>query len=163
RDTPIVLCDDADGLVERAAKVLAAAGYTNLSLLHGAAATWAKAGLELCSGVNVPSRAFGEHIEHACHTPNISAEELDGLMKRGTDMVIVDRRPFDEFQRASIQTATHVPDAELVLRIRDIAPSPDTLVVVNCAGRTRSLIGAQSLINGGVAHKVVALRHGPMG
>jgi rhodanese-related sulfurtransferase len=84
-------------------------------------------------------------------------------MRSGTDMVIVDSRPFDEFQRVSIPTATNVPGAELVLRIRDIAPSSDTLVVVNCAGRTRSIIGAQSLINAGVPNKVVALRNGTMG
>jgi rhodanese-related sulfurtransferase len=35
--------------------------------------------------------------------------------------------------------------------------------VVNCAGRTRSIIGAQSLINAGVPNKVVALRNGTMG
>ena len=56
-----------------------------------------------------------------------------------------------------------MPGAELVLRVRDIAPSPDTMVVVNCAGRTRSIIGAQSLINAGVPNKVVALRNGTMG
>src|SRR5258708_37662786 len=56
-----------------------------------------------------------------------------------------------------------VPGAELVLRVRDLAPSPDTLVVVNCAGRTRSIIGAQSLIDAGVPNKVVALRNGTMG
>src|SRR6185295_15090209 len=124
---------------------------------------WAKAGFELFSGVNVPSKAFGEHIEHACNTPSVSAEQLDKLMRDGTDMVIVDSRPFDEFQRVSIPTATNVPGAELVLRIRDIAPSSDTLVVVNCAGRTRSIIGAQSLINAGLPNKVVALRNGTMG
>jgi rhodanese-related sulfurtransferase len=35
--------------------------------------------------------------------------------------------------------------------------------VVNCAGRTRSIIGAQSLINAGVPNRVVALRNGTMG
>ena len=84
-------------------------------------------------------------------------------MRSGADMVVVDSRPFDEFQRVSIPSATNVPGAELVLRIHDIAPSPDTLVVVNCAGRTRSIIGAQSLINAGLPNKVVALRNGTMG
>src|SRR6059058_3098611 len=84
-------------------------------------------------------------------------------MRSGTDMVVVDSRPFDEFQRVSIPSATNVPGAELVLRIHDIAPSPDTLVVVNCAGRTRSIIGAQSLINAGLPNKVIALKNGTMG
>ncbi len=163
KDTRIVLCDDGDGLVERAARVLAAASYTDVAYLEGGTAAWEQAGLELFSGVNVPSKAFGEHIEHACHTPSVSAEELDALMRSGTDMIVVDSRPFDEFQRVSIPGATNVPGAELVLRIHDIAPSPDTLVVVNCAGRTRSIIGAQSLINAGLPNKVVALRNGTMG
>jgi rhodanese-related sulfurtransferase len=163
RATRIVLCDGDDGLVERAAEILARAGYTDLSYLDGGVAAWAQAGFELFSGVNVPSKAFGEHIEHVRGTPSISAQELDALLRQGADMVVVDSRPFDEYQRVSIPTATSVPGAELVLRIHDIAPSPETLVVVNCAGRTRSIIGAQSLINAGVPNKVVALRNGTMG
>ena len=77
--------------------------------------------------------------------------------------MVLDSRPFDEYQRVSIPTAVNVPGAELVLRIHDLAPSPQTTVVVNCAGRTRSIIGAQSLINAGVPNKVVALRNGTMG
>jgi rhodanese-related sulfurtransferase len=161
--TRIVLCDDGDGLVERAARILAEAGYTDLSYLHGGVAAWGKAGLELFSGVNVPSKAFGEHVEHVSHTPSISANELEALLRDRTDLVVVDSRPFDEYQRVSIPGATSVPGAELVLRIHDIAPSPETTVVVNCAGRTRSIIGAQSLINAGVPNKVVALRNGTMG
>jgi rhodanese-related sulfurtransferase len=159
----IVLCDDGDGLVERAAKILADNGYSNLSYLDGGVAGWAAAGFELFSGVNVPSKAFGEFIEHACDTPNIGAEELHRLIRDGADIVVLDSRPFDEYRRVSIPSATSVPGAELVLRVRDLAPSPDTMVVVNCAGRTRSIIGAQSLINAGVPNKVVALRNGTMG
>ena len=35
-------------------------------------------------------------------------------------------------------------------------------MVVNCAGRTRSIIGAQAIINAGVPNKVVALENGTM-
>jgi rhodanese-related sulfurtransferase len=161
--TRIVLVDGNDGLAQRAADVLARAGYSDLSYLDGGVAAWAAAGFELFSGVHVPSKAFGEFIEHASHTPSVSAEELDALMRAKTDMVVLDSRPYDEYSRISIPTGISVPGAELVLRVHDIAPSPDTLVVVNCAGRTRSIIGAQSLINAGVPNKVVALRNGTMG
>src|SRR6202035_6067808 len=70
---------------------------------------------------------------------------------------------FDEYSRVSIPTGINVPGAELVLRAREIATSPDTMIVVNCAGRTRSIIGAQSLINAGLPNKVMALRNGTMG
>jgi rhodanese-related sulfurtransferase len=163
RSTRIVLCDDGDGLVARAAEILFHSGYTSIFALDGGIAAWTAAGLELFSGVNVPSKAFGEFVEHESATPSIDASELDRLIRAGTDMVVLDSRPFDEYQRVSIPTAVNVPGAELVLRVRDLAPSPDTLVVVNCAGRTRSIIGAQSLINAGVPNKVVALRNGTMG
>ena len=133
------------------------------SMLDGGNAGWEAAGYELFSGVNVPSKAFGELVEHENGTPSISADELNALMQSGTDMVVLDSRPLDEFQRVSIPTGVNVPGAELVLRVHDMAPKPDTLVVVNCAGRTRSIIGAQSLINAGVPNKVVALRNGTMG
>ncbi len=129
----------------------------------GGVRAWIDAGFELFSGVNVPSKAFGEVVEHASHTPSISAEELAALLREDADIVVLDSRPFDEYQRISIPTATSVPGAELVLRVRELAPSPATTVVVNCAGRTRSIIGAQSLINAGVPNKVVALRNGTMG
>ncbi len=163
RTTRIVMCDDNDGLTTRAAAILARAGYSDLSFLDGGIAAWAAAGFELFSGVHVPSKAFGEFIEHQSGTPSIGAEELNGLMRAGTDMVVLDSRPYDEYSRISIPTGINVPGAELVLRVHDIAPSPDTLIVVNCAGRTRSIIGAQSLLNAGVPNKVVALRNGTMG
>jgi rhodanese-related sulfurtransferase len=163
RTTRIVLVDAADGLAERAAAVLGEAGYGDVRVLEGGIAAWEAAGYELFSGVNVPSKAFGEFVEHENHTPSISAQELHDLMQAGTDMVVLDSRPYDEYSRVSIPMSVDVPGAELVLRVRDIAPKPETLVVVNCAGRTRSIIGAQSLINAGVPNKVVALRNGTMG
>jgi rhodanese-related sulfurtransferase len=163
RTTPIVLCDDADGLAARGAERLASFGYGGVSVLAGGVAAWAAAGFELFSGVNVPSKAFGEFVEHRCGTPHIAAAALHRLLEERADVVVLDSRPFDEFQRVSIPTGIDVPGAELVLRVRDLAPDPATLVVVNCAGRTRSIIGAQSLINAGVPNRVMALENGTMG
>jgi rhodanese-related sulfurtransferase len=163
KTTRIVLCDDGDGLAARAADILMRAGYSDLSCLDGGVAGWEQAGFVTFSGVHVPSKAFGEFVEHDSGTPSISATELDALMHNGTKLVVLDSRPFDEYSRISIPTGINVPGAELVLRAREIAPSPDTTIVVNCAGRTRSIIGAQSLINAGVPNKVMALRNGTMG
>ena len=163
RSTRIVLCDDGDGAAGRAATILARNGYADLAILDGGIDAWAAAGYELFSGVNVPSKAFGEYIEHESGTPSIAAAELAQLLRDKADIVVLDSRPFDEYFRVSIPTGIDVPGAELVLRAREIAPSPDTMIVVNCAGRTRSIIGAQSLINAGVPNKVVALRNGTMG
>jgi rhodanese-related sulfurtransferase len=163
KTTRIVLVDDNDGLAQRAANILAHAGYSDLNVLDGGIAAWEQAGFVTFSGVHVPSKAFGEFVEHDSGTPSVSAQELDALMHDGTKLVVLDSRPFDEYSRISIPTGINVPGAELVLRAREIAPSPDTTIVVNCAGRTRSIIGAQSLINAGVPNKVMALRNGTMG
>jgi rhodanese-related sulfurtransferase len=85
------------------------------------------------------------------------------MMRSGGDLKVLDSRPFDEYSRISIPTGINLPGAELVLKVRDTVPSPGTTIIVNCAGRTRSIIGAQSLINAGVPNKVVALRNGTMG
>jgi len=159
----IVLCDADDGLAERAALKLMHLGYANLAVLRGGIEAWAAAGYELFSGVNVPSKAFGEFVEHHYNTPRMEAAEVKALMDAGTDMVVLDSRPMKEYRLMSIPTALDCPGAELVHRIHDLAPDPGTLVVVNCAGRTRSILGAQSLINAGIPNRVVALKNGTMG
>ena len=159
----LVVIDDEDGLSQRACKILTAAGYNDLSILQGGVQGWSQAGFELFSGMNVPSKVFGEHIEHRYDTPNISAEDLKARVDAGENLVILDSRPMNEFHRMSIPGGIDSPGAELVRHVRDLAPDPDTLVVVNCAGRTRSIIGAQSLINAGTPNRVMALKNGTMG
>jgi rhodanese-related sulfurtransferase len=163
KTTRIVLCDDDDGLAARAAPVLREAGYTNTAYLAGGVSAWEAAGYVLFSGMHVPSKAFGEFVEHEAGTPSIAPQELAALQRSGADIKILDSRPFDEYSRMSIPGGINVPGAELALRVRDLVPSAETTIIVNCAGRTRSIIGAQSLIDAGVPNKVVALRNGTMG
>jgi rhodanese-related sulfurtransferase/predicted metal-dependent enzyme (double-stranded beta helix superfamily) len=161
--TRIMLCDDGGGLALRAAKKLMHFGYRDLSILEGGIAGWKAAGYELFSGVHVPSKAFGEFVEHDAGTPHLSAPELKARLDRGEDIVILDSRPMSEYRRMNIPGGIDCPGAELVHRFFETVRSPDTLVIVNCAGRTRSIIGAQSLINAGVPNKVMALKDGTMG
>ena len=163
RATPIVLCDAGDGLAPAAAAVMERMGYRALSILDGGIAAWARAGHRLFSGINVPSKAFGEYVERQAGTPHIDPRELERLMQRGEDLIVLDSRPFAEYRFMSIPGAIDCPGGELVYRFFENVPSPGTLVVVNCAGRTRSIIGAQSLIDAGVLNRVVALRDGTMG
>ena len=166
RSAPIVVCD-ADGpesgrLAERAAARLSEGGWTDVMVLAGGVEAWAGAGYPVYSGVHVPSKAFAEVVEHEYGTPWISAEELAERQKRGENMVIFDSRSYEEYHSNSIPGAVSVPGAELVYRFQELVPSPDTFVVVNCGGRTRSIIGAQSLIDAGVPNPVVDLKDGTM-
>jgi rhodanese-related sulfurtransferase/predicted metal-dependent enzyme (double-stranded beta helix superfamily) len=169
--TRIVLMDSGEesqdpqwgGRANRAAAKLSQMGYTDLAVMKGGLKAWREAGCEVFTGVNVPSKAFGEVVEHENDTPRIDAADLQKLVDAKTDLVILDSRPMPEFNNMSIPGGIDCPGAELVYRVKDLAPNPETLVVVNCAGRTRSIIGAQSLINAGLPNKVIALKNGTMG
>ncbi len=163
RGTRIVLVDDGSDLAERAAARLAELGYGDVAIMAGGAPAWEAAGYVLFSGVHVPSKAFGEIVEEHYGTPHISAAELKRRIDDGEDLVIVDSRPMDEYAVMNIPGGIDMPGAELVHRIHAVAPEPEKLVVVNCAGRTRSILGAQSLINAGLPNRVVALENGTMG
>jgi rhodanese-related sulfurtransferase len=160
RAARVVWCDDGDGLAARAASRMAAFGYTDVAVLEGGIKAWEAAGFAIYSGVHVPSKAFAEVVEHEAATPWITAEELKRLIDSGEDVALFDSRSYEEYHENSIPTAVSVPGAELVYRFDDLVPSPATMVVVNCGGRTRSIIGAQSLINARVPNKVVSLRNG---
>lgn len=90
-------------------------------------------------------------------------QEIKRLIDSGRKLLILDSRPYEEYHRMNIPGGIDAPGAELVYRVHELAPDPDTLVVVNCAGRTRSIIGCQSLRNAGIANEVVALKDGTMG
>lgn len=163
RSCRIVLLDDADGVAAKAASRLAQLGYADLHELTGGATAWSAAGYRLFPSSNVPSKAFAEIIEHECATPAISAAELDDLRRAGERVIVLDSRPVEEYARFHVPGAVTCPGAELVHRFSDLVPSPETLVVVSCAGRTRGIIGAQSLINAGVPNRVVSLSGGTQG
>jgi len=161
--TRIVVCDGGEGLAARAAEKLFAGGYADVSVLEGGTPACKAAGFRLYTGVYVPSKAFGEYIQHEDAPPEVTAAELNTWMQSGKDMVVVDSRPLAEFKRNSIPGAFDCPSAELPYRMPDFVRSPDTVVVVNCGGRTRSIIGAQVLINAGFPNPVYALRDGTQG
>jgi len=162
RGTRIVLVDDDETLAHQAAAKLARLGWSDIAVLAGGTDGWEREGRELFSGTNVPSKAFGEVIEHEKHTPWIDVDELHERVARGDDIVVVDSRTPEEFHNFTLPFSHSLPGAELVYRIRELAPDPNTFVVVNCAGRTRSIVGAQTLIDAGIPNRVASLRNGTM-
>lgn len=159
----IVLLDDGDGVAARAARILRDMGYTDARPLQGGFPAWKAAGYGVFAGVNVPSKTFGEIAEHLLHTPRISASDLAGRLQRGDNLVVLDGRPFGEYGKMNIPGSICCPNGELALRAQELAPRPDTTIVINCAGRTRSIIGAQTLIDLGVPNPVYALENGTQG
>jgi rhodanese-related sulfurtransferase len=162
--TRIVVHDGGeDRLAARAMARLEAMGYGNVHLFAGGTKAWAAAGYPVYKGVNLPSKTFGELVEHAYDTPRVSVTELDAMLKRGEDVVVLDGRPWSEYTKMSIPSGICCPNGELVYRVGRIVTHPKTKIVVNCAGRTRSILGAQTLRNFGIENPVYALENGTQG
>ena len=164
RSVPVVVSAGGDAtLGESGVEALARLGYDDIALCPDAPEAWGEAGFTLYSGINVPSKAFGEAVEHFFATPSVDAASLKAMQDNGDDLVVLDSRTEAEYRNMNIPQGVSVPGGELAYRVRDLAPAPDTTVIVNCAGRTRSIIGAQSVINSGIPNRVLALENGTMG
>jgi rhodanese-related sulfurtransferase len=155
--------DSTPQVAERAAARLASLGYTDVHVLQGGTRVWKAAGYVLFAGVNLPSKTFGELAEETYHTPRVSADQLAEMLARQDKVVVLDGRPVSEFHKMNIPGATCCPNGELAYRVRQLVPDTTTPIVINCAGRTRSIIGAQTLINLGLPNPVYALENGTQG
>lgn len=161
--SPCLLYDGGDGVDRKAARRMAELGYAKVLILDGGAPGWQKAGFPLFAGVNVPSKAFGEMVEAARHTPHIDSEELARWLKDGKPFLLVDTRPPAEHAKMTLPGAVSLPNGELVHRLGALDLPPETPIVLHCAGRTRGLIGAQTLIDAGIGNPVFAFENGTQG
>lgn len=164
KKTKLILMDGGNGVSENAAKHLEDLGYSDVIILKWGVSAWKDAGYALYEGISAPSKSFGEVVEHELGTVSITAEQLKARMDKGDDnFIILDGRTPDEFNRMTIPTSTSCPNAELSLRYKVMLARPDQDIIINCAGRTRSLVGAETLRRLGVPNKVYALENGTMG
>ena len=164
KDTHVVLCDDDQRRADLSAATLEGLGYTQVSVLAGGLNRWVSRDFMSEWGTNVPSKDFGEKMEVVHHVPEIDAEELHSRMERGDKMVILDTRTPEEYRRFCIPGGRSMPNGEMPLRITDITKDldEDTTVIVNCAGRTRSIIGTRMLQRMGISN-AIGLKNGTSG
>lgn len=163
RAVRVVVVGDDDLAAHRAAHAARRRGFTNVAVLAGGVEAWAGAGYDVHDGIHTMSKAFGEHVAHLRHTPMMSADELRRRRERGEAVALVDCRPEPEFAALHVPGATNAPGTELLARVLGMDLGSGTPIAVSCAGRTRSIIGAQTLIDAGVDAPVLALENGTMG
>ena len=159
----VVVIGEDDLAAHRAGHKIRRSGFTNVAVLAGGVEAWADAGFDVHDGIHTMSKAFGEHVAHLRDTPMISARELRSRREQGEAVALVDCRPEPEFAALHVPGATNAPGTELLARVIDMDLEAGTPIAVSCAGRTRSIIGAQTLIDAGVDAPVLALENGTMG
>jgi len=160
----VVVCDDDGRRAALASATLEGMGYTNVSVLQGGTNAWTNKEFPTEWGMNVPSKDFGEKVAIQNTVTEISADDLHARLESGKHTVILDARTPEEYQRFSIPGSRSLPGGELAFRITDIAEglAADDAIIVNCAGRTRSIIGARALQRMGFTN-VSALTNGTAG
>ncbi len=163
RAVRVVVIGEDDLAAHRAAHAVRRQGFTNVAVLAGGVDAWADAGYDVHDGIHTMSKAFGEHVAHVRDTPMISAGELRSRREQGQAVALVDCRPEPEFEALHVPGAVNAPGTELLARVLSMDLEPGTPIAVSCAGRTRSIIGTQTLIDAGVDSPALALENGTMG
>ena len=163
RFVELIFCDDDSGLADQAVTAAAAMGYSRFNILDGGVDAWSDAGGVLFEGENVLGTSLAEFVDETNAIPKLTAKELVSLRQSGAAPLVLDSRPWEAYRTAHIPGAISCSGGELVYRIAQLSPDPAPHVVVNCAGRSRSIYGAQSLINAGVPNRVHSLNLGTVG
>jgi rhodanese-related sulfurtransferase len=158
-----VLVDDGKGVAEAAVARLAAAGWSDIHALEGGIPAWIEGGIEHLPTFDIPGVPFVTKVRTEKGTPVVTASELKSLRDQGEDVIVLDSRTVPEYSKEHVPGAVSVPGAELVLRFKDLVPSPSTTVLVSCAGLPRAILGAQTLIDAGVPNFVAYLDDGTKG
>lgn len=163
RATRVILYDSG-GSDKRAALAfgtLKRFGYINVAILKDGATGWQSAGHLLVEGSNVPSKFFGEYLLSYEKVPELTAEELAQWKEEGRKFVLCDIRTPEEHKTAHIPGARPAPSFEIARLIGDFMATEDP-VIVHCAGRTRSILAAQTLRVLGLEN-TYAMKNGTMG
>lgn len=89
---------------------------------------------------------FQELILHAKKTQReIAPEEVARIVAAGEKLMLVDVRESEEYRSGSIPGAIHVPRGFLEVKIEAAVPDPNSILVLFCAGGTRSILAAETL------------------
>ncbi|MDR1052091.1 MAG: hypothetical protein LBP95_13695 [Deltaproteobacteria bacterium] len=136
-------------------------GYQNVAVLEGGLAGLKSRGRELFEGVGARSKAFGEWVAEARGTPFITPEDYNLALGSGKKILLLDVRPLSEHRMMTVPGSLSATGVDVLAKAYESLRGHD-LVVVHCAGRTRSIIAAQSLVDAGLPAPVAALKNGTM-
>ncbi|RDD62346.1 rhodanese-like domain-containing protein [Ferruginivarius sediminum] len=144
-----------------AARTMRLHGYEGACVLAGGLEAWRAIGERVFEGVNVPCKEFGERVLAEDGVPYVDADALNARLADGKCLAVCDVRTLEEYETGHVPGGYSTPGFELALRLGDFGEANEG-IVVNCAGRTRSIIATATLRQLG-ARNVWALENGTMG
>ena len=161
-DTAVLLmCSDGRRSARAAAEVRAL-GYRSVTVVDGGLATYTGAGMPIEQGSNVLGKRFGELLAAQEDVEQLTPRQVDELAANGP-VALFDVRTTREFEgEGHLPGAVSAPGHRVAHDVSALRrKQPDTPVILNCAGRTRSIVAAEKLSALGI-QKVYALQNGTM-
>jgi rhodanese-related sulfurtransferase len=159
KDVQVVLSCDSGQRSARAAATLESLGYTNVAVLDEGLCGWKAAGYDTTHGWSLRGKEYGERLQVEEEIPELTADELHERLARGEQLYILDTRTEPEFLASHLPGAYSTPGGQLAQVVTDVVQDRAVPIVTNCAGRTRSLLGAHLLRRMGFP-RVYALKGG---
>jgi rhodanese-related sulfurtransferase len=160
--THVALCDDDGRRARLASQTLVRMGYSRVDVLEGGLKNWVEHGYPIEFELNTSPKIFGEKVFVDMKIPEITPERLHEMMEKSEEPLVIDVRPPEEHKASCIPGAVGLPGGDLLLRIADMMDDPEQMLVLHCAGRTRSIISTATLRRMGYPN-AYALRNGTMG
>lgn len=162
KDSPVIIVDDDGRRSVLAATTLERMGYLEVRWVEGGLHAWVRAGYPTQEGWGVLGKDYGERVSVQERIPQMSPEELAARRESGEQILVMDSRSEEEYRKAHLPGAYSVPVGELPATVVDLVSDERTTIIVNCAGRTRSILGASLVRRMRLPNRVYAFKNGTM-
>ena len=139
QDFPIHFLNWEDAASIAALRSMEKLGYRNITLHKTTQPTDPVVGY--VQGEYVWSKAFGEVVAHQSHILEVTPQQY---MTDYQHAQLVDVRPAGEYNRFTLPSSINLPNSLLLANMERLNNHAD-LVLLHCAGRTRSIIGAHTI------------------
>ena len=139
QDFPIYFLDWGDAASVVALRLIEKLGYQNVTPQKTTQPTEPVVGY--VQGEYVWSKAFGEIVAHQSDILEVTPQQY---MTDYQHAQLVDVRPAGEYNRFTLPSSVNLPNSLLLANMEQLGHNAD-MVLLHCAGRTRSIIGAHTI------------------
>jgi len=159
RSTLIIMIGANKKAISNTNLILLKKKYSNVHYIKGDYQAWKKAKLPMWAGEFTLSKAFGEWIEATGKVNNIFPNKLNRMHQQPDSQLLqIDARPKIEYEKFTLPYSKHCSGGELPAYLQKT--SSKKTIIVHCAGRTRSIIAYQTLLDFNISQKKYVLNGG---
>ncbi|MDA0987528.1 MAG: rhodanese-like domain-containing protein [Bacteroidetes bacterium] len=159
QETSLIIIGATLSTIPKIISILNKKKFGNYYFIKNNYKAWAKAKLPMWAGEFTLSKAFGEWVEKTGSIRNIYPKELYQLHQKKPDTFLqIDARPKQEYEKFTLPFSKQCSGGELPAYLESNYTDKD--IIIHCAGRTRSIVAYQTLLDFNVKNKKFVLNGG---